>query len=179
MDLNQAQESRATPSEAVPSEEHPATTSGIHISVAPGLVPLRLSSTLPQFTPDEIRQYFTVVVANSGGTVFDPPGFDGAYLLAQEAKTEHGEWKPIEFLRQPDCGLSRVVGSPIQPGQERTVAARRYSGDFKTELRIALFTGNEIVYSEPFAGSINRGQFTMSKDKTTTTVSELQARVKR
>jgi hypothetical protein len=89
-------------------------------------------------------------------------------LLIQEARDEHGQWRPIEkegssgFI---DCPLRTLH---LNPSHYWELAAPRYVGPFKTKLRFRLRVWTpdlDVIYSNEFDGSIDSDQFTKAPPK--------------
>jgi hypothetical protein len=85
-------------------------------------------------------------------------------LLIQEARDEHGQWKPIEreFGYSGYCGCG-FRDYHLEPGRYWELAAPRYVGPFKTKLRFRLRVWTpdyQVLYSNEFDGSIDPDQFT-------------------
>ncbi len=86
---------------------------------------------------------------------------DSHLNIVQEALDRNGEWKAIEFVRGSDCGNSyhKVF---LGVNQYWEIAAARYTGEFKTKLRLRLIkskTEQSPIYSNEFEGSVNQKQF--------------------
>jgi len=82
---------------------------------------------------------------------------DGQIMMIQEALVSNGNWKPIEFWRYSWCGISYrdVI---LKPDYYLMTKIVKFKGSFKTLLRLKLINENEIIYSNPFKGSINLSQ---------------------
>lgn len=101
---------------------------------------------------------FLVVLANSTPhALFLEPSTD----LVTEALDEDGVWKPIEAWH----GTRTLCATGMRPAvlprwSGYTFTARRYSGVFKTRLRLALREWGKVRFrSNEFEGSVNPGQF--------------------
>ena len=105
------------------------------------------------------QEYFTAYLINSTDSVFQMERQDGSLIMIQEAKNEKGEWIPIEHWQHSWCGNSYMNPLVLNPGKQVLVPIKKYSGSFKTELRLKLKVGDKIVYSQAFKGSIDKGQF--------------------
>jgi hypothetical protein len=89
---------------------------------------------------------------------------DAMLDLVQEAREPGtGEWRPIEYMPRSWCGNSyhQVF---LGPGECWEVAAPRYTGELRAQLRFKLTIsrgekGPVEVFSAPFEGSVNPGQF--------------------
>lgn len=79
-------------------------------------------------------------------------------FIVQEAIDTFGNWRPIEQWNQNYFGAN-YSNITLDPKQVAIAKIYKYSGDFKTLLRIKLRTGDKVIYSEPFEGSINTAQF--------------------
>lgn len=100
-----------------------------------------------------------VVVLNATGRRVAFAAQDSMLDLVQEAcEPGTGEWRPIEYLPRSWCGNSYHTVF-LGPNECWEVAAPRYAGAVKTQLRFRLRIDGEIVYSAPFEGSVNPGQF--------------------
>jgi len=88
---------------------------------------------------------------------------DSLLYIVQEALDQNGEWKTIELMRRSSCGNSNhnvFLGA----NEYWEFAAARYTGEFKTRLRLRLVkqkskTEQPPIYSNEFEGSINQKQF--------------------
>jgi hypothetical protein len=83
---------------------------------------------------------------------------NGRVIMIQEAKDEHGVWRPIEFWQYSWCGNS-YHEEVLLPNNIAIVKVLKYDGDFETELRLKLKSDNTIIYSDSFKGKINKSQF--------------------
>lgn len=88
---------------------------------------------------------------------------DGSKLvLIQEGLNAKGEWRPVEYYLFGDCGFAQkqII---LKHNNEVKITARKYSGEFKTKLRLKLMTSQGPVFSNEFEGSINYKQFIKPK----------------
>jgi hypothetical protein len=97
---------------------------------------------------------------------------DSRLYMKVQAKTMNNEWKDIEYLPSSFCGNSLHILT-LNSGEYWEFLMPKYSGDFKTKLRIELKyidPENEngkwysratdlTIYSNEFDGSINKSQF--------------------
>ena len=70
----------------------------------------------------------------------------------------YARWHPVEMRGWDFCGnghWSRI----IMPNQYALVLFPKYSGDFKTKMRVRIQNGESIYVSQPFEGVINKSQF--------------------
>jgi hypothetical protein len=79
-------------------------------------------------------------------------------LLIQEAKNPTGIWQPIEYQEYDSSSLDAIM---LKPKGYVFTKELRYKGDFRTLLRFRLQIGKNNIYSKPFVGSINWGQFAL------------------
>lgn len=77
-------------------------------------------------------------------------------MLIQEALSPVGIWQAIEYQEYDSSSLDAIL---LKPQGYVFTKELRYKGDFKTFLRFRLQIGKNSIYSKPFAGSINWGQF--------------------
>lgn len=120
--------------------------------------------------PDEEVAYgeyhgIRLLLANTTNTEMWLSATDSRLNIIQEALDTDGTWKPIESMPRAWCGNSyhRVR---LGAGEYWQLVAPRYSGGFKTKLRFKLeIDQKRAVYSNEFAGSVNRGQFVPPKNK--------------
>lgn len=96
------------------------------------------------------------------------PASDSRLPIIQEARDEHGEWRPIEYLPSSWCGNSyhRIF---LGSNEYWVFAAPRYTGRFKTKLRFKL-EGKNPLYSDEFEGRINKEQFSIKRGHTPTDI---------
>ncbi|MCB9195074.1 MAG: hypothetical protein H6600_09450 [Flavobacteriales bacterium] len=111
--------------------------------------------------------FFIAYLANTTDTLFKATRQDGSLIMIQEAQNEKGEWKPIEYWVPSGCGNSYFDPLELKPNHFAKVAIVKYSGSFKTQLRLKLRYSRKckVLYSEPFRGSIEPSQFELMKDE--------------
>jgi len=90
-------------------------------------------------------------------------GKDTHVFAIQEALDVAGSWRPIEGKSFDFCGNGRW-GIKIRPSEYVLFSMRRYSGNFRTKLRIRLVNGSATYVSHPFEGEINFKQFLVEPD---------------
>jgi hypothetical protein len=88
---------------------------------------------------------------------------DARLIMIQEAKDELGIWRPIEFWRHHRSGTSYGTVE-LHPNQYVITKILRYDGEFETDIRLKLKNGRDIIYSEPFRGTININQFELPEN---------------
>ena len=85
--------------------------------------------------------------------------------IIQEALDKDNEWKPIESLfKAPKSASSSLTVHTLKPGQFILTAVYKYKGDFQTQLRLKLISGNKVYYSNPYHGTINYLQISNTKN---------------
>ena len=106
---------------------------------------------------------FPVLIFNkSDKKAFISETFDiGDFLLIQEAKDIDGKWKPIEFQRSLmfGCDIAINLNYLLKPKHYIATAIIKYKGNFKTKIRVKMYSGNDYYYSNEIVGYINRSQF--------------------
>jgi hypothetical protein len=81
----------------------------------------------------------------------------GQIMMIQEALDLNGNWKPIELWQYAWCGRS-YYDVILKPDYYLMTKIVKFKGAFETLLRLKLMNENEIIYSNPFKGSINLSQ---------------------
>nr|WP_294927422.1 hypothetical protein [uncultured Flavobacterium sp.] len=89
---------------------------------------------------------------------------DWRLMLIQEALDKSGKWRPIEYWEYSGCGNS-YGGIALKPNHFILTKIVKYSGNFKTKIRLKFLNDSVVYFSKPFTGSINLSQFdTISVD---------------
>lgn len=83
---------------------------------------------------------------------------DWRLMLIQEALDKSGKWKPIEYWEYSGCGNS-YGGIALRPKHLIMIKILKYSGNYKTKIRLKFLNDSIVYYSKPFSGSINLSQF--------------------
>ena len=117
-----------------------------------------------------------VYVANTTSSPIKFNASDSRLSMKVQALNAKGEWKDIEYLPGSSCGNSYHISS-LEPEHFWSFATPKYTGDFKTKLRIALSYADPndksekhwqrkelTIYSNEYEGSINPGQFWRKRD---------------
>lgn len=112
-----------------------------------------------------------VYVANNTTSVIQFNASDSRLNMKVQALNKRGKWKDIEYLPSSWCGNSYHTLT-LKPNNYWRFTTPKYTGDFKTRLRIALVYINPndtsekrwerkdlTIYSNEYEGSINLGQF--------------------
>lgn len=131
----------------------------------------------PEMIPDRYRKNgknnkgMVLYIINGTDSTVSISATEGLFYISQEAMDENGEWRPIEYLVGGFfCGASFQT-LKLKPKHYTAVTARRYYGNFETEIRFRLNNyegGKSIIYSNKFKGSINKNQFIFKKNDSIT-----------
>lgn len=105
------------------------------------------------------KGYFIAYLVNLTDSVFTADRQDRSLIMIQEALDEDGNWKPIEYWTYSGCGNSYFDPLKLDPGKCVLVPIKKYSGSYKTKIRLKFKIGNYIIYSDTFEGTINKLQF--------------------
>ncbi len=103
-------------------------------------------------------EFYKVTICNVSPIIKTLTTEDSKLVLVQEALDTNGNWTPIEYFFHSDCAMSF---EEIELFENQCVLGfvAKYSGNYKTELRIKLKFDEQIIYSNTFNGSINTSQF--------------------
>lgn len=81
----------------------------------------------------------------------------------QEAKDKDGKWKPIEFSYHFEmCGTGSDIKKLLESKKYAGFSIIKYSGNFKTKIRVKTQINNHYYYSNEIEGCINHSQFDQS-----------------
>ncbi|CAG5082631.1 hypothetical protein [Parvicella tangerina] len=108
--------------------------------------------------------YFTAYLVNTTDTTFNAERQDGSLIMIQEAQNKEGDWQPIEYWIYSGCGNSYFNPLVLEPHEYAEVAIVKYHGKFETKMRLKFKYDKNIMYSQPFNGSINLSQFEKETD---------------
>lgn len=78
-----------------------------------------------------------------------------------EARAPDGQWYPIQYYRPQDCATDMGY-LKIAPQEFCVLSLPLFTGNFRTELRLRIETGKQVLLSNTFKGRINRTQFELS-----------------
>lgn len=123
------------------------------------LKPSKLKSLDFVWLEDNPKGYFTAYLINTTDSTFSAKRQDGSLIMIQEALNEKGKWIPIEYWVHSGCGNSYFNPLKLDSGKYIMIPIKKYSGNFKTKIRLKLKAGKTIFYSEPFQGEIDKSQF--------------------
>lgn len=121
--------------------------------------PKNLKSMNFVWLKDDPKGYFTAYLINSSESTFSAERQDGSLIMIQEALNEQGKWLPIEYWVYSGCGNSYFNPLKLESGKSVMVPIKKYSGNFKTKIRLKLKAGKTTFFSESFAGAIDKSQF--------------------
>ncbi len=102
--------------------------------------------------------FYPVYVVNETQSTKIFTGKDSHLFSLQEARDPNYRWYPIEGRRIEMCGHG-YWGLRIHPGEFALFILPKYTGNFKTWLRVRLKNGTNTYVSKPFIGTINPSQF--------------------
>lgn len=105
------------------------------------------------------KQAYPLLVYNKTDSIIPIETKEGWIYMIQEAKDKQGKWKPIEYFNPHTfCGNSFGFNN-LLPNHFVISKIYKYSGDFKTKIRIKFTTNKNVYYSNEFIGEINLEQF--------------------
>ncbi|MGB6267401.1 MAG: hypothetical protein WBF67_00195 [Olleya sp.] len=92
--------------------------------------------------------------------VISKPIVNGDLFMQVQAKDKNRNWKPIEYNYVPGfiCGTGHQ-DYLLKPKHFIISTIKKYSGDYKTTMRVKFMTSEKIYYSNEFEGRINYSQF--------------------
>jgi len=126
--------------------------------------PKNLKSMGFAWLKDNPDGYFTGYLVNTMGATFSAERQDGSLIMIQEALDKDGNWKPIEYWVYSGCGNSYFNPLKLDSGKYVMIPIKKYSGKFKTKIRLKFKYGNDILYSNSFESSINVSLFEKETD---------------
>ena len=102
---------------------------------------------------------YPVFIVNYSDTIISLTyGAISGFPMIQEAKDSIGNWKPIQYWHWDWCG-NTYSSIDLKPNHYALTRTPKFSGDFKTKLRLKLRFFNVYFYSKEYNGSINYSQF--------------------
>ncbi|WP_118975979.1 hypothetical protein [Taibaiella koreensis] len=90
-----------------------------------------------EYVPDIAVTFYPVYLVNSTGTIRAFAGKDSYTFAIQEAMDKKGNWWPIEARVYDFCGNGTWL-LKIRPGEFATILFHKYTGSFKTKLRVRI-----------------------------------------
>lgn len=106
---------------------------------------------------------YPVYIYNSTDSTQMIEKHDGRLVLIQEALSKDNKWKAIEYFEYSGCGNSYGI-IPLQAKSFLMFGINKYTGAYKTKMRVKLKTNGKIILSNEFDGYINPGQFSENKE---------------
>ena len=107
-------------------------------------------------------QGYKVYVANTTSKEALFSTTSGYISISVQALNKQGEWKDLEYSHHlftiTDCGLPHGYVT-LWPDKCIKFTIPVYEGGYSTKLRVAIIKKEGVLYSDPFTGSINGGQF--------------------
>jgi hypothetical protein len=122
-----------------------------------------------QWLKREKEHYNTIPVYvynfSNSNRIISKPIVNGELFLQVQAKDKNGVWKPIEYNYIPGfiCGTGHQ-DYLLEPKHFIVSTIKKYSGDYKTKMRVKFMSLQKIYYSNEFDGSINYSQFDLVKE---------------
>ncbi len=105
------------------------------------------------------KDYFVSHLVNNTDSTFKAKRQDGSLIMIQEALDEDSTWKPIEYWVHSGCGNSYFSPLKLEPGECIMVPIKKYSGSFKTQIRLKFKYGKSVIYTNSFEAKISKAQF--------------------
>ncbi|NJO03348.1 MAG: hypothetical protein HC880_18165 [Bacteroidia bacterium] len=118
----------------------------------------------------ELDEFIQLRLMNGSANAINIRTQDGSLIMIQEAKNVQGVWQPIEYWDY-DWGFGSYFEDLIlEAGQSVLITAPRPQGNFETDIRFKLKTGQDaanqdVYYSAPFRGKIYQSQFQPAADQ--------------
>ncbi|WP_146185032.1 hypothetical protein [Flavobacterium pallidum] len=108
-----------------------------------------------------ISSYPVLIFNPSQQTAYVSEGNFMHFQMIQEALDSDGKWKPIDFQWSDDGGgcIPINLHYKLLPRHYIGASVIKYSGDFKTKIRVKMKSGNDVYYSNEITGHINHSQF--------------------
>ncbi len=107
--------------------------------------------------------YYPVYLINQTPATKAFIGKDSHVFGLQEALDTNGQWRPIEGRGFDYCG-NGYWSLKVDPQEFVTVLFPKYSGDYKTKIRVRIKNGDNIYVSKSYDGTINEKQLYLEKD---------------
>lgn len=117
------------------------------------------------------KYFFPIYVVNSSQTPNVFAAKDGYVFAIQEAQNREGKWYPIEMKGFDFCGNGHWF-RVLEPKEFMMFLMPKYTGNFKTKLRVRLKIGRKTLFSMLYEGYINEKQFNLYCKKNIDTLSE-------
>lgn len=115
------------------------------------------------FENEYANYFYPVYIVNQTPTVKSFIGKDSRVFGLQEALDTNGYWRPIEGQGFDFCG-NGYWRLKVHPQEFITVLFPKYSGNYKTKIRVRIENGENIYVSQPYDGTINEKQLYLKKE---------------
>lgn len=113
---------------------------------------------------NEWLNYYPVFILNKTDSIITLNYEEiSGFKMIQEATDSLGNWKPIQYWHWNWCG-NAYSSIELKSNHYALTRVPKFSGDFKTKLRLKLKYFNKSFYSQEFRGSINYSQFIFPKE---------------
>lgn len=107
--------------------------------------------------------YYPVYMVNQTPDAKAVIGKDDHAFGLQEALDKDGQWRPIEATMSEFCGVGHWR-LKVHSQEFITLLFPKYSGNFKTKIRVRINNGDNVFISKPYDGTISESQFYMTKE---------------
>lgn len=105
------------------------------------------------------KDFFITYLVNTTDSTIRIKRQDRSLIMIREAIDQKGNWTPIEYWVYSGCGNSYHNPLELKSGNCVAIPTRKYSGDFKTQVRLKFRNGDHLTYSDPYEASINKSMF--------------------
>ena len=111
-------------------------------------------------TESQLLKYYPVFIVNSTTTTKIFTGHDGMATGVQQATFGGENWRSLnrKIKRFIGCGNGYFY-IKVHPGEFVLLLVRKYSGDYRPQVRVAIKNGQSIYVSKSFIGNINESQY--------------------
>jgi hypothetical protein len=133
-------------------------------------IELHLEQTPADFPQEDFSlrdstQHFIAYIVNGTKKTLSFQLQDGSLFMIQEAQNKEGKWIPIEHWEYSWCGNSYDSWLKLNKKHYAAFPVRRYSGSYKTKIRLKMIDNKKIYYSNSFDGEIDPSHFKNSNWK--------------
>lgn len=119
---------------------------------------------MKDYQADEyFKNYYPVYIPNETSVSQYFMGKDDRIYAIQEALDQDSAWRPLEHRFYDFCGLGHWR-QEIQPGEFAMLLMPKYSGQWKTQLRVRVKIRDNVYVSSSFEGEIDSAQFLLEPD---------------
>lgn len=108
------------------------------------------------------ENYFIAQLVNPSKKKIHPLK-DLTLFMIQEAKDSLGNWQAVETFSPSGCGNSYSTVLELKKNHSISIPIPKFQGEYQTELRLKLRIYDEVIYSEPYKGTISYSQLNFSK----------------